>query len=658
MSCSTNEIAKYNGSIWICATDVSGGSVNTFETITAPSGTNSVASSSMDTLNFANGSGVSITSNGATKTITVAATLGVDITSGEIVDGTITGTDIGSATITGSNIASNTIANSNLVNSSLTVTAGTGLSGGGVVALGGSVTLDLANDFGASIDSSEITDGTVATIDIADGAVTLGKLANCSTDGQILKYYSSDPDGGGPLTTGWNCASDAGLTAEVDGTIGNEVTDATGSGGLTRSGSGTSGSPYTLGIANGGVTNTMLVNSAVTVTAGTGLSGGGSVSLGGTVTLNSSLGTDIDSSEIVDGTIVSADLSASAGITNAQLANSSVTITAGNGLTTGGAVALGGTVTLDVGAGTGLTVNANDIGITADGIDYTELSDTLSLDATTTTNLGANNLVANLDSTGDYLVQDNGTTVLSILDNGTFLFKNSADNANSFAVQDSGGLPIFNIDTVANSVNIGTLVDDASDVLLVLDGVSGGSDPTGIAGGMYYNTTSNKFRCYENSAWRDCISPVAKAGYVSADVSTAAPHTTYVSVTGASFALDANTKYNFRFNVGHNSGATTTGIGFGFTTPASPTSFYFCTSTLGTRTSATAGLFSSYCSSTAQPNIFSTGVQATATDYNSIIEGYIETGASSGTLQLTMRAEVNAKVTAKAGSFGVLTKLE
>lgn len=57
------------------------------------------------------------------------------VTSAKIVDGTITGTDV----------AAGTIANSNLVNSSLTVTAGTGLSGGGSVALGGSTTLNLAN---------------------------------------------------------------------------------------------------------------------------------------------------------------------------------------------------------------------------------------------------------------------------------------------------------------------------------------------------------------------------------------------------------------------------------------------------------------------------------------------------------------------------------
>lgn len=50
-------------------------------------------------------------------------------------------------------------------------------------------------------------------------------------------------------------------------------------------------------------------------------------------------------------------------ITNAKLVNSSLTVTAGNGLANGGSVSLGGSVTLNVGAGTGITVNANDVAI-------------------------------------------------------------------------------------------------------------------------------------------------------------------------------------------------------------------------------------------------------------------------------------------------------
>ena len=56
------------------------------------------------------------------------------------------------------------------------------------------------------------------------------------------------------------------------------------------SGAGLTGGPIThsgtLSIANAGVTNAMLAHSSLTVTAGTGLSGGGGVALGGSTTLN------------------------------------------------------------------------------------------------------------------------------------------------------------------------------------------------------------------------------------------------------------------------------------------------------------------------------------------------------------------------------------
>jgi hypothetical protein len=54
------------------------------------------------------------------------------------------------------------------------------------------------------------------------------------------------------------------LINEVDGIIGNEVTDATPGGGLERAGSGSDDSPYTLGIANNGVTAARINDGAVT----------------------------------------------------------------------------------------------------------------------------------------------------------------------------------------------------------------------------------------------------------------------------------------------------------------------------------------------------------------------------------------------------------
>lgn len=48
------------------------------------------------------------------------------------------------------------------------------------------------------------------------------------------------------------------LFSEVDGVIGNEVTDATANGGLTRTGTGTTASPYTLGLTPGSVTGDVM----------------------------------------------------------------------------------------------------------------------------------------------------------------------------------------------------------------------------------------------------------------------------------------------------------------------------------------------------------------------------------------------------------------
>jgi hypothetical protein len=74
----------------------------------------------------------------------------------------------------------------------------------------------------------------------------------------------------------------------------------------------------------------------------------------------------VDSSEIdftvTAGTSVTAGL-INGSIANARLTNSSIYVTAGGGLTGDGSVSLGGTASLAVGAGTGITVNANDVAL-------------------------------------------------------------------------------------------------------------------------------------------------------------------------------------------------------------------------------------------------------------------------------------------------------
>jgi hypothetical protein len=149
-----------------------------------------------------------------------------------------------------------------------------------------------------------------------------------------------------------------------------------------------------------GVTNAMLVNSALTVTAGAGLTGGGSISLGSSATLNIGAGTGIT---------VNADDVALDTTSTRNTDHSAVVLTAGAGLTGGGDITASRTFT--VGAGTGITVNADDVALAGAG----------SLSANTLTKWNGSQLV---NST----ITDDGTTVTiggNLTVNGTVTYINS-----------------------------------------------------------------------------------------------------------------------------------------------------------------------------------------------------------------------------------------
>jgi hypothetical protein len=75
----------------------------------------------------------------------------------------------------------------------------------------------------------------------------------------------------------------------------------------------------------------------------------------------------VDSSKIVNATIIGLDI-APGTVANTNLVSDSVTVISGNGLINGGTVALGGTITLNIGAGNGITVNADDIAVRLAGV--------------------------------------------------------------------------------------------------------------------------------------------------------------------------------------------------------------------------------------------------------------------------------------------------
>ena len=127
---------------------------------------------------------------------------------------------------------------------------------------------------------------------------------------------------------------------------------------------------YPAGNLSGTIANNQLANKTITITAGDGLDGSGTPELGQSVTL--SVKTDNSTIERYADAIRVKD----SGITNAKLANESVSITAGAALNGGGTATLGGSaISLAVGVDDStVEVNGSDkLQLKADGIDNTHI---------------------------------------------------------------------------------------------------------------------------------------------------------------------------------------------------------------------------------------------------------------------------------------------
>jgi len=224
------------------------------------------------------------------------------------------------------------------------------------IANNGQITFATGQTFPGTGDGT-LTGVTTATASGLTGGGTSGTLKLALTSAcaknQVLEWNG----------TAWACASAGTGTVTSVG-----------------SGSGLSGGPITgsgtLSIANAGVTNTMLQNSAVTLNASPagGLTVPGAMTLGSTYTIglktcssNQVLqynGTTWACASVGTGTVTSVGSGAgltggpitgtgslsiaTAGVSNAMLANPSLTISPGADLTGGGSVALGGSTTLSL----------------------------------------------------------------------------------------------------------------------------------------------------------------------------------------------------------------------------------------------------------------------------------------------------------------------
>ena len=193
-------------------------------------------------------------------------------------------------------------------------------------------------------------------------------------------------------------------------------------------------------------------------------------------------------------------------------------------------------------------------------------------------------------------------------------------------------------------------------------GPTGPTGPTGAASTVTGPTGPTGAAVTGPTGPAGATGPTGPAGADGAGVSvvkststiTNSSNTTPTSITGLSFAVSSGVMYHFKFMGGYQSAATTTGIGFTFTGPATT----YCNWNVQIQQAAAGTDMMFTNTATALSSVLvSASVVATATTYAWEVEGFVQPSAA-GTLQLQVRSEVNAsQVTVNAGSLGVLTTI-
>jgi hypothetical protein len=324
-------------------------------------------------------------------------------------------------------IANGAVSNVKLEESQVTYQAGSGLTGGGAVSLGGSATFAVqAQNSTISVGAGGIQVGTIAASNIAANAITTGAVSDASITLAKLANVTA-----GKLLVG---------------NASNRATDVTPSGDLTMDNAGAftiaSGAVNDAKLA-GSISNGKLANSSVTIQGSDGVSvAGGALALGGSKSIGLTLdGSSLQKSasglkinnlgvgtaQIADSAITGVKIG-DGEVANNKLASATINVVAGNGLsTTDSSIDLGGSATLSVNldggslavAGSGLKVSDSGIGtqqlatgsvnadkIAANAVGASELAD----DAVDSTALAANAVIIEKCGFRAYSEAFSGTT--------------------------------------------------------------------------------------------------------------------------------------------------------------------------------------------------------------------------------------------------------
>ena len=284
------------------------------------------------------------------------------------------------------------VADEHVAHSGVSITAGNGLTGGGTIAA--SRTLNIGQGTGITVGTDAIStndgeivhdnlSGFVANEHIDHTTVSVTAGAGLTGGGTIAASRTLNIGQGTGITVGADAIStnDAQIVHDnLSGFVSDEHVAHSGvtlTAGVGLNGGGTIAASRTFNIDSAElyanfahdnfhdyVADEHIAHSGVTITAGNGLTGGGTIAASRTLNIGQGTGITVGADTIStnDAQIVHDNLSGF--VADEHVAHSSVTMTAGNGLTGGGTIAA--SRTFNVGAGTGVTVSADAVSIGQD----------------------------------------------------------------------------------------------------------------------------------------------------------------------------------------------------------------------------------------------------------------------------------------------------
>ncbi len=155
-----------------------------------------------------------------------------------------------------------------------------------------------------------------------------------------------------------------------------------------------------------------------------------------------------------------------------------------------------------------------------------------------------------------------GTVFARFMASGAFRLDTNSTTA--LQINNAGGSSAFTVDTVGNIVRVGSAVNDGVAVALVLDSKNTEGDPNGVAGAMYYNSVAQAFRCFEDGAWKNCIS---RTDVTKNNDQIVTDSSSLQKISELSFNALANATYSFDGSIIYEASSINSDISYTFSIP-------------------------------------------------------------------------------------------